>query len=318
MISVVVIGKNEGARLGACIGSIRAAMGVLSHEILYVDSRSTDDSLAQAKALGARCYLLRAPQTTAGLGRAIGAKEAQGEYLLFLDGDMELMPGFAERAMMAMAERGYDGCCGIREDVYLRAGQVVSRCENYFGCTQERIAPEFGGALFIRRDALERCGGWAADTVACEEAELYARLKAAGCRIAELPVPMIRHTDALRDSRGMAQVLFSRRRLGEGQALRCAMAGGHAGAYIRHERRKFAFFALDVLSALLLFLLPFWGLALFCLAQSAQLGFLLARGQARAFVSQKLFFFALPLGMLSYRVRSRDYEIIGEETVHQS
>lgn len=83
-----------------------------------------------------------------------GAKEARGEYLLFLDGDMQLCPGFAEKALMAIAAKGYDGVCGIREDVYLRGGEVVGRNENYFGCTQERIAPEFGGALMITREAL--------------------------------------------------------------------------------------------------------------------------------------------------------------------
>ena len=88
MISVVVIGKNEGERLAACLNSIHAALSKLSHEIIYVDSCSTDQSLQTARSLGARCYLLAEKDTTAGLGRFVGAKEARGEYLLFLDGDM--------------------------------------------------------------------------------------------------------------------------------------------------------------------------------------------------------------------------------------
>ena len=184
----------------------------MAHEVVYVDSCSTDQSLQTAKALGARCFLLAERKTTAGLGRFVGAKEARGEYLLFLDGDMQLQPGFAEKALMAIAAKGYDGVCGIREDVYLRGGEIVGRNDNYFGCTQERLAPEFGGALMITRDALDACGGWATDTIACEEAELYARLKATGCRIAEIPVPMILHTDAVRDSRSPLSTVFSARR----------------------------------------------------------------------------------------------------------
>lgn len=307
MISVVVIGKNEGERLGACLDSVREALSVLAHEVLYVDSCSTDGSVALARVRGARCFLLGETRTTAGLGRLVGAKEARGEYLLFLDGDMRLCPGFAERAMMAMAAKGYDGVCGIREDVYLRGGEVTARSENYFGCTRERIAPAFGGALFISAQALADCGGWSADTVACEEAELHARLIAAGCRIAEIPVPMIVHTDALRDGRGVLGVILSPRRLGEGQALRCAMAKKRAWAYISHEREKFAFYALDWLCAALLLLLGLWG-ALGCLMlQCVQAGFFLARGRGRAFVSQKLFFFAFPAGLCTYRVRSRAY-----------
>ena len=237
MISVIVIGKNEGERLVACLKSIQTALNALAHEVLYVDSCSTDQSLQTAKALGARCFLLAERKTTAGLGRFVGTKEARGEYLLFLDGDMQLQPGFAEKALMAIAAKGYDGVCGIREDVYLRGGEIVGRNDNYFGCTQERLAPEFGGALMITRDALDACGGWATDTVACEEAELYARLKATGCRIAEIPVPMILHTDAVRDSRSPLSTVFSARRLGEGQALACAMKARRAHAYIRHDKR---------------------------------------------------------------------------------
>ena len=230
MISVVVIGRNEAARIGACLESIRTSLGVLSHEILYVDSRSTDDSVAIAKTHGARCFILKDQNTTAGLGRLVGAKEAKGEYILFLDGDMQLEKGFCEKAMMAMAQRSYDGCSGIRKDVYMKDGQVAGTNDNYFGCTAERIVPEFGGAVFLKKEALERAGGWSADTIACEESELHARLIASGAKIAELPVPMIVHTDAVRDGRGVMGTLFSRRRLGEGQAMRCAMALGQANA----------------------------------------------------------------------------------------
>lgn len=307
MISVVVIGRNEGTRIDACMQSIHDALRVLSHEIVYVDSRSTDDSIARAKAHGARCFLLSEERTTAGLGRYIGTKEAKGEYLLFLDGDMQLAPGFCENALMAIAQRGCDGVCGIRKDVYMRGGEIAGENDNYFGCTRERIAPEFGGAIFLTRAALDKCGGWSPDTIACEEAELYARLKAAGCTIIELPAPMITHTDAVRDERGALSVIFSRRRLGEGQAMRCAMAAGKASAYLHHENEKFSLYMLDWMSVILIVLLGVYGLLAACFFQAAQLGHFISRRRIRAFVSQKLFFFAFPAGLMTYRVRSREY-----------
>ena len=246
------------------------------------------------------------PQTTAGLGRFAGAKEARGEYLLFLDGDLQLLPGFCEKALMEMDASGCSGVCGIREDLYWQGGQIVSRDENYFRCTGRRECPEFGGAVMLTAEALAACGGWSTDTIACEEAELHARLRGMGCRITELPVPMIRHNDAVRDNRSLLSTFLSRRRLGEGQALRCAMALGRGGCYLRHERVKFLLYALDWLSVLAL---PAgaWGLLAACFVQAAQLGWFLARRQPRAWVSQKLFFFAFPLGLASYRRRSRAY-----------
>jgi len=308
MISVIVIGKNEAERIGSCMQSIKDAMGVMLHEIVYVDSRSTDQSAQIARRWGARCYVLEAQNTTAGLGRLVGTKEAQGEYLLFLDADMQLKKGFLEKAMLAMAMEGYDGAAGIRDDVYMKDGKVVSRVNNYFGCTHQRLVPEFGGALFIKKDALLKAGGWSADTIACEEAELHARLKDAGLRIVELPVPMITHTDAVRDNRGLLGSALSKRRLGEGQALRCAMASGRAKAYLAHERLKFTLFAVDLSCLLLLMLYPAMGLLLGCFAQAMQLGFFAARKRLRAFVSQKLFLFALPLGLCTYTVRSQGYK----------
>ena len=307
MISAIVIGRNEGERLDACMQSIRQALRFLQHEIIYVDSRSGDDSIARAKANGARCYLLEDEHTTAGLGRFAGAKEAKGEYLLFLDGDMQLSSGFCEKAMMAMAARDADGCTGIREDLYIKHGEIVGRNENYFGCTGERIVPEFGGALFIKKEALEKAGGWSPDTIACEEAELHARLRAAGCTILEIPTKMITHTDAVRDGRGVIGTIFSRRRLGEGQALRCAMAHGKANAYIHHENEKFLLYSVDWMCVILIVLLGVWGFLGALFFQMAQLGSFLSRRRIRAFVSQKLFFFAFPLGLATYRVRSRSY-----------
>jgi len=307
MISVVVIGRNEAARLGACMESIRSSLSVLSHEILYIDSKSTDDSVAIAKAYGARCFVLKDQNTTAGLGRYVGTKEAKGEYILFLDGDMQLEKGFCEKAMMAMAQRSYDGCSGIRKDVYMKDGQLAGTNDNYFGCTAERIVPEFGGAVFLKKEALERVGGWSADTIACEEAELHARLVAAGCRIAELPVPMIVHTDAVRDGRGVMGTLFSRRRLGEGQAMRCAMAHKQANAYIEHEKEKFLLYSVDWMCIILILVLGVWGFLGALFFQTVQIGLFLSKRRLRAFVSQKLFFFAFPAGMITYHVRSRDY-----------
>ena len=49
MISVIVIGKNEAERIGSCMQSIKDAMGVMLHEIVYVDSRSTDESVRIAR-----------------------------------------------------------------------------------------------------------------------------------------------------------------------------------------------------------------------------------------------------------------------------
>ncbi len=319
MISVIVIGRNEAERLPACFESIQKGCRFLPHEIIYVDSHSSDDSLLIARQHGCRCFEVSDPRPTPGLGRQIGTDKARGEWLLFLDGDMTLQPDFLVHALAHANSLPCDALTGIREDVYLHDGREVSRNPNYFDCHHVRPAPEFGGALFIRSDSLKAAGGWAKDAIACEEAELHARLQKAGIVVYEIPVPMIINTDAVRDNRSILSLLFSRRRLGEGQAFRCALAAHAATAYLRRERIKFLFYALDWIALLLLLLLfSTMGIPLFFLAECLQLGYFLSTKHPRAFVTQKIFFFAFLPGCLSYEERSGDAVTVSDSVYPES
>ncbi len=306
MISVIVIGKNEEAHLPSCLESIHRAMRTMSHELIYVDSGSTDASREIAENLGAKVYVLEETSPTPGLGRRVGTEVARGEWLLFLDGDMQLQPGFVEKALMASVH-GTGALTGIREDRYLKDGKLVETVPNYYGCTQARICPEFGGALMIRRDVLLDAGGWSSDTRALEEDELHARLRARNVEVLELPVPMILNTDESRDNRTLLSTLFSRRRLGEGEVVRCAAANHALGAYISFRKLRFAFFLSDLLCALAFVLSPVAGLLTFCAVQSCQMGYHLSRKTFRGYFTQKLFFFYLPAGLVTYRRRKTTY-----------
>ena len=87
-----------------------------------------------------------------------------------------------------------------------------------------------------------------------------------------------------------------------------AMAQGQANAYITHENEKFLLYSIDWMCVILIALLGIWGLLGALFFQMAQLGSFLSRHRIRAFVSQKLFFFAFPAGLVTYRRRSRAYE----------
>ena len=67
MISVIVIGKDEGEGISRCLQSVRAALeGALPYEMIYVDSHSQDDSLTRA----ALCRTMRARRPRWGDGSA--------------------------------------------------------------------------------------------------------------------------------------------------------------------------------------------------------------------------------------------------------
>ena len=99
-IGFVVIGRNEGERLGQSLRTLRA----VSNQIVYVDSGSTDGSVELARNLGVVALELddSAPHTAA-RGRNAGFREAREryptcEYVQFIDGDCILEPGWLESA----------------------------------------------------------------------------------------------------------------------------------------------------------------------------------------------------------------------------
>jgi glycosyltransferase involved in cell wall biosynthesis len=101
MISFIIIGKNEGWRLKKCLHSIAYIIEqdkIVDYEIIYVDSKSTDNSVELAKQHGAKVYLVIG-ECNAAIARNIGAKEAIGDILFFIDGDMELLSGFLPKVI---------------------------------------------------------------------------------------------------------------------------------------------------------------------------------------------------------------------------
>ena len=96
MISFIVIGRNEGWKLKACLDALSLVVyedNIHDYEVIYVDSQSTDDSISVAKQYPKVRVFLVTGDCNAGVGRNIGAKEAKGDVLCFLDGDMELQCG---------------------------------------------------------------------------------------------------------------------------------------------------------------------------------------------------------------------------------
>lgn len=95
MISFIVIGRNEGWKLELCFNSIFETIrshSISLFEVIFVDSASTDNSIEIARGFElVRIFELTGDCNSA-IARNVGAMEAKGSVLFFLDGDMELIP----------------------------------------------------------------------------------------------------------------------------------------------------------------------------------------------------------------------------------
>ncbi|HEY9711898.1 MAG TPA: glycosyltransferase family A protein, partial [Chroococcales cyanobacterium] len=87
-LSIVVPVYNGGATFEHCLRAILTS-AASDTEVLVVDAGSTDDSATRAERLGVRVIRLQGRRGPAE-ARNIGAQEARGEYLCFIDADCEV------------------------------------------------------------------------------------------------------------------------------------------------------------------------------------------------------------------------------------
>jgi GT2 family glycosyltransferase len=194
-LGIVVIGRNEGARLERCLASVVAP----GRSVVYVDSGSTDGSPERARALGADVVALdlRIPFTAArarnaGVERLV-ARAPQVGLVQFVDGDCEVIDGWIDAASAFLQ---------ARPDVVAVCGRLAERHpdRSLYNrlCDLEWDRPPgathaCGGIVMMRRDAFAAVGGFDAQLVAGEEPELCARLRAAGGVVWRLPDRMAWH-----------------------------------------------------------------------------------------------------------------------------
>lgn len=113
-VSVVVPLYNEGESVSILQTELAAALTGRSHEIIFVDDGSTDQTLARLTR-GPEIRVLRF-EKNAGQSAALyaGAKAARGEIVVLIDGDLQNDPADIPR-LLAEIERGADLVCGYRE-----------------------------------------------------------------------------------------------------------------------------------------------------------------------------------------------------------
>lgn len=198
-LGAVVIGRNEGERLTLCLRSVLAGAQV----VVYVDSGSTDDSLATATALGAHtCQLdLRLPFTAA-RARNEGARQllalAPGlAFIQFVDGDCEVVEGWLNSAQTFLdLHPGMAAVCGRRRERFPERSIYNLLCDIEWN-TPIGQAKACGGDALMRVQAFQQVSGYRDDLIAGEEPELCIRLRAAGWRIWRLDAEMVLHDAAM-------------------------------------------------------------------------------------------------------------------------
>ncbi|MFN4171560.1 MAG: glycosyltransferase family 2 protein [Pseudorhodobacter sp.] len=195
MVDAVVIGRNEGARLLACLASLQGRV----RRIIYVDSGSTDGSAAQAAAAGAEVVTLDMSRPfTAARARNAGLARLDGEgWVQMVDGDCSLDPGWIAAALdFATEHPGAVVICGRRRERFPEASAYNRLCDREWNTPIGR-ADACGGDALMRLPALRAVGGYDPALIAGEEPDLCLRLARQGGEIWRIDAEMTLHDAAM-------------------------------------------------------------------------------------------------------------------------
>lgn len=196
-LSVVIIGRDEGARLARCLASV-AAMDPVGGpiEIIYVDSGSTDASVETAIDTGATVLHVTPERPSAAVGRNAGWRAARAPFVLFLDGDTIVAPDFAAKSMPLFQDCSIAIVWGHRRELN-PAASIYTRVLDLDWIYPPGPSDFCGGDALVRRSVLEQVGGFDPRLIAGEEPEMCRRIRALGCVIMHIDRPMTQHDLAI-------------------------------------------------------------------------------------------------------------------------
>jgi len=199
VLSFIIIARNQVRTVLASLDSaFRAARttGLASFEVIYVDSNSTDGTVDMVEArFGPSVRVARLTgEMNAGIARNVGAKIATGRSLFFVDGDMELDPGFLRAALNSRGELIHPLITGqLPEKLYDAGGQPIGEAVDRYRIRQRHHRAELGGVFLIDRGLFQNIGGFAPELRCNEDLDLGLRLAQMGTLALAIDRPIALH-----------------------------------------------------------------------------------------------------------------------------
>ncbi len=241
-LSVVLITKNQEWNVARLVHSVMGATALLGSqaETALVDSASTDETVSIATQFPIAVFALAADQRlTAAAGRFVGFTNTTGEYVLFLDGDMELFEGWLQDAIAVLdGDRSIAAVGGSRIDLPLEATDERHHgAEVPSSAAAPRDAKHAGGSALYRRSVLDEVGTFNPFIYSDEEPELCIRIRyRGGYRVVRLDRPVGYHYSDP-DDRFSTLIRRARRNLyvGAGQNLRMLLGSDLLVPYARER-----------------------------------------------------------------------------------
>ena len=214
LVSIVVVNYNGADSLEACLEALALHAGD-GNEVLVVDNASTDGSAEIADRFAAEVPAIRVLRSPVNRGYAggvnTGLAEARGRHIAVLNMDIVVTPGWLDPLVESLRQRPATGAvCPL---IVLRAdpGTINAAGQDlhvtglgfnrWLGKPRERAGSEpilvsglHGGAFVIRREILDRLGGWdESGFLYAEDVQLSWQLQLLGVDVLCVPASVVSH-----------------------------------------------------------------------------------------------------------------------------
>ncbi|TDR43115.1 GT2 family glycosyltransferase [Tahibacter aquaticus] len=214
-VSIVIPVYNKIAYTLACLASLAQHAGKASFEVIVVDDCSSDDtpkSLADVDGL----RVVRNTQNLGFVGSCnAGAAAAHGEFVLFLNNDTVVTPGWLEALLRCFAEQPDAGLVGAKlvypDGRLQEAGGIVFRDGSgwNYGRFEDPADPRYnfrreadycsGAAIMLRRSLFEQLGSFDRRYAPAyyEDTDLAFAVRAAGLKVYYEPQSTVVHFEGI-------------------------------------------------------------------------------------------------------------------------
>ncbi len=196
-VGFVVIGRNEGDRLKAALKAIQSLSP--SSPVVYVDSGSTDDSVAFAQSIDMQAVELDLSiPFTAARARNAGFEQLLNDnpniqYVQFMDGDCVLHPGWIETAVTALSQDENTGIVSGRRHEKFPEASVYNTLMDIEWNTPVGETLAVPGDMCVKVSVFKAINGFSENIIAAEDDDLCLRARNAGYKIFRLDASMSHH-----------------------------------------------------------------------------------------------------------------------------
>lgn len=178
LISIIVTTKNEGDVIVKLLNSI-LKQTYKYVEIILVDNNSNDKTLDIVNKFKEVKIYRQGPERSA--QRNFGAKKAKGNFLFFLDADMELTPKVVENCVIKIQQEKTVGIVVPEESKWTNFWGEVKAFERSF--YSEKGDPVTDAARFFSKEIFIKIGGYDEAITGPEDWDLPDRIREAGFKI---------------------------------------------------------------------------------------------------------------------------------------